>query len=105
MSCTDTGESSPFLRLTDVIPKKKAAAPFFQATLENSRSQFQAWSNTAASALVVSTAAAAASAPQKAASPRATRSSAGSAPRRHEPGHDLAAHGDLERHCGTPWFS
>jgi hypothetical protein len=23
----------------------------------------------------------------------------------HEPGHDLAAHGDLERHCGAPWFS
>jgi hypothetical protein len=20
-------------------------------------------------------------------------------------GHDLAAHGDLERHCGVPWFS
>ena len=20
-------------------------------------------------------------------------------------GHDLAAHGDLERHCGAPWFS
>jgi len=82
MSCTDT-----------------AAAPLWQSTFENSRSLFRAGANSAAPAQVVATA----SAPQKAASPRATRGSTGA--RHHEPGHDLAAHGDLERHCGTPWFS
>jgi hypothetical protein len=33
------------------------------------------------------------------------RPSPSSSPNHHEPGHDLAAHGDLERHCGAPWFS
>lgn len=107
MSCTDTGESVSIL--TDVIGvvvrgannknnTKKAAAPLWQATLENSRAQFRAWSNSAASTRVVATPSASQNA---AASSRA--SSAGAS--RHEPGHDLAAHGDLERHCGTPWFS
>lgn len=37
---------------------------------------------------------------------RSTRAAGGdSAGHKNKPGHDFSTLGDLERHCGHPWFS
>jgi hypothetical protein len=96
-------------RLTKVIPflllllRKAAVTSSWPATFETSRAQLHAvlatHRGTTTPTRVMS-----GSSPSRSTgtSQKPTRGAASAS--HNEPGHDLAAHGDLERHCGAPWF-
>jgi hypothetical protein len=92
-------ESDAFLFL---LLRKAAVASSWPATLETSRAQLHTVLATHPGA-ATATRAMSSSSLSRSTSQKPTR---GAASTGHiEPGHDFAAHGDLERHCGAPWFS